>query len=428
MRTGSCLLALGVVMLGLAGCERTRQTGPDRNVVLITIDTLRPDHLGAYGYAHDTSPNIDRLAEQGVLFRNAYSQAGWTTPSVATLMTGLYPHEHGACCFDKPIRKTADTLAEQLKRAGYTTRAHVGHALVSGTYDFDRGFDDFDAGVLGLGHPGQVTTSEQLTDRAIYGLDDLVEPYFLWVHYMDPHQMYLQHEGFTFRRSPTPRYDSEIAHNDYQVGRLLDALDERGLLDRTVVVFTADHGEELGEHGVTGHFTLHEEVLRIPLIIDSQAIAPRAVDLPVSQLDVLPTLLGLIGLAPPPGPSGRDVLAEAPPEAPIFAERIQPNAFRQRSVRSGKYKLIQIDENPAPSANTANFEYDALAKLETGLWLFDLAKDAAEKTNVLAERPAEAAALRALLEQHFEARTAEDRTIAMTPEREAELRSLGYIE
>ena len=245
---------------------------------------------------------------------------------------------------------------------------------------------------------------------------------------MDPHQIYLQHEDFSFRSSQSPRYDSEIAHNDHQIGRLLDALDERGLLDRTVVVFTADHGEELGEHGITGHFTLHEEVLRIPMIVASYALEPRVVDLAVSQLDVLPTVLPLIGLALGPGPSGRDVLAEAPPERPLFAERLQPNAFRQRSVRSGRYKLIQIDENPTPSENTKNFEYDSLAKLETGERLFDLAQDAAETTNVLAEHPVEAAALRALLEQHFEALTSEDRTIEMTPEREAELRSLGYIE
>lgn len=421
-------LATSLLALLLCSCERELPPPHPRNVVLITIDTLRSDHLGAYGYGRRTSPNIDRLASQGVLFKNAYSQAGWTTPSMATLMTGLYPHQHGATRFDTPIRPMTFTLAEQLETAGYATHAYVSHSLVGRAYGFNRGFDSFDTAVLRRGHPGEITTSEELTDRAIRGVQNVNEPYFLWVHYMDPHQEFIGHDQFEFGDLSADLYDSEIAHNDEQVGRLLAALGERGLLDRSVVVLTADHGEELGEHGVTGHFTLHDEVLRIPLIIQASTLRPRTMDLRVSQLDILRTVLSLVGLSPQPGAQGRDILAASLPATPIFAERIQPNAYRQRSVVSGDLKLIYIDENPNPAASASDFEYDTLAKLETGLRLFDLDADPGETTDLFDQRRSEAMALLALLKAQFGEVDLPEGTIEITPQREAELRSLGYIE
>ena len=431
------LLSIGLVgaafLLHRHSADRPRNAvlvpvDPPLNLLLVSVDTIRSDHLGYEGYPRATSPHIDGLAREGIVFRNAYSQSGWTLPSMATIMTGLYPHQHGATRLDTRIRASVPTLALMLGRAGYDSRAYVSHYLVDATHQLDRGFDHFDSSVLGLGNPAKITTSKALTDLAISDLDRIREPWFLWIHYFDPHLFFLPHQDFRFGAADLDRYDGEIAHNDHQIGRLLAALEERDLLDRTVVVFTADHGEEFGEHGGLGHFTLYEEVLRIPLVVRSPRAGPLTVELPVGQIDVLPTLLPLLGFQVPPGFPGRNTLADSAAPSPIFAERTQPATFRQRTVISGGFKLIYIDRNPHPPSYAGKIEYEEQAKLAVGLRLFEIRSDPGETTDLIDERPDVARDLLALLQSRFVEIAPAEGTIELTKERLDELRELGYIE
>ncbi len=419
-------ILLAVLVAVLAVSLALRRRAP--NLLLITVDTLRPDRLGCYGYARGSSPHLDALAGEGVVFRNAYSQSGWTLPSMASVLTGLYPHQHGATRFDTGLRLGLPTLATILHGEGYDTRAYVSHSLVSETYGLDRGFANFDSSVLARGHPARVTTSAALTDRVLEDLRDLREPYFVWVHYFDPHALYLVHEGFDFGSSESERYDGEVAHNDRQIGRLLSALDDGGLLKRTAVVFTADHGEEFQEHGGRHHFTLYDEVLRVPLIIRAPALRPGARGSRAQQIDLLPTILRLLGLEVPAAYPGRDLLAQGTAEAPVLAERLQPNRLRQRAVIRGDFKLIRVEPNPDPADYAGRFAYDDLATVGPGTHLFDLRSDPGETRNLIAERPDLAARLLALLEAHVGAAQTPEPSLEVSEELEESLRALGYIQ
>ncbi|MBW1688718.1 MAG: sulfatase [Deltaproteobacteria bacterium] len=397
------------------------------NVLLISVDALRHDHLGFMGYPRRVSPNLDRLARESVVFRQAYSQSGWTLPSMATILTGLYPHEHGATRLDTRILPEVATLASILEARGYDTRGYVSHSLASEIYGLDRGFRRFDSSVIGLGHPAEVSTSEQLTDLITREIEQVREPYFIWAHYFDPHARNLVHSEFDFGSSPLDAYDSEIAHNDREIGRLLDDMEEKGLLGDTIIVFTSDHGEELMDHGALHHFTLFEEVLRVPLTIQVPGGAARSVEGPVQQIDLLPTLLTALGIGVTGALPGRDVLGEPPPPRAVFAERYQPNLYRQRAVIMDDYKLISIDRNPDPAEYAESFSYDKLAKLDEGLFLYHIGRDSRETTNILGQEESTRTRLVSLLEEHFGSGELPEDSIEVSKELEERLRRLGYI-
>ncbi|GJM15472.1 MAG: hypothetical protein DHS20C13_07990 [Thermodesulfobacteriota bacterium] len=264
------------------------------NVVLITIDTLRADHLGSYGYKRNTSPNIDKLANDGVLFENAVSQAPWTFPSMASMYTSLYPSEVRAKHITSSINNKFLTLSEYMKNNFYNTIAVVSHIVVSKMYGFSQGFDTFNQK-----HIAEVDeiSSEIITQQAVeYISKNKDEKFFLWVHYFDPHQNYRNHTEYDYSDGydgPLPAnleneklnkmnsslkerdieyvksiYDEEIAYTDKHIGRLLDSIDKFGLGNDTIIVLTSDHGEEFMERGRIGHGTsLHRELTHVPLII-----------------------------------------------------------------------------------------------------------------------------------------------------------------
>ena len=198
------LRVLGV--LALFVCAGACLEAPPPSLVLISVDTLRPDALGFAGNARATSPNVDAIAREGVIFRRATSAAGWTLPSMATIFTGRYPRDHGATRYDRKIREGIPMLASILRERGYDTRAYVSHILLGADYGFARGFDVFDDSVLRVGNPHDVSTAVPLTDRLLADLEarPLVEPFFLWVHYFDPHFKYLR-QPETARLEPGPR-------------------------------------------------------------------------------------------------------------------------------------------------------------------------------------------------------------------------------
>lgn len=311
---------------------------PPPNVVLISIDSLRPDHLGAYGYERaGISPNIDGLAAEGIVFERPVSTTTWTLPAHASMLTGLYPAVHGVHSDGDRLPEAAVLVSEALETAGYATRAVVSAPYLNAAFGFDQGWDLYDdaAGVF-ENRPANAddshwgATSPEVHRRAVEALDAVGEgPFFLFVHYWDVHYDYAppspydtmfdpDYEGTVtslnfhwndeIHRGMAPRdlrhivalYDGEIAYTDSYLGLLFDELRARGVWDDTLVVLTADHGDEFFEHGAIGHRrTLFEEVVRVPLVLRLPGIVPagRRVEAAVSLVDVLPSVLDLLGVA-----------------------------------------------------------------------------------------------------------------------------------
>lgn len=405
----------------LASCSGEKKPP---NLVLITVDTLRPDHLGYSGATHKTSPAIDRLAEQGVIFSHATSVSGWTLPSIATVLTGHYPKDHGATDFHWSIDASLPSLASILRKHGYDTYGFVSHIMLTPTYGIGDGFEHYDFSVLNTGHPHEISTSKELTEIALRGMRDLKEPYFVWVHYFDPHFEYLKHDLYNWGDGEKDRYDAEIAYTDYHIDNLLKVVDRKN----TVVVFTSDHGEEFGEHGGKFHYTLHDEVMRVPLIIKAPGLAHREETARAEQIDLLPTMLKLLGVEAPAGLPGRDLLALANANHTVYLERDRPPQWRQRGVVHGTHKLIAIEEadtNLVPP--TSRNEEIPVTWVKPGFYLYDLAKDPGETRNLYSPSDSTSLSLLGLLTQHFATATARKGTVELNDDLLNKLRSLGYI-
>jgi arylsulfatase len=464
---GAALVLLAAVNAA-AWWSFDRGPRPRLNVLLITIDTLRADHLGAYGYARPTSPNIDRLAREGVLFGHAKAQWPKTGPSFASMLSSTYGHTNGL------IRTTPQRmpdrfllLAELLKAGRYDTSAAVANVSLARLFNFDQGFDRY-VEIWNEGKDERLRT--ELVTR--HGLDLLERasrrrPFFLWLHYLDPHARYEPpprfHEMFVgdrhydpTRRAPlnddieediggiparanlgtedriayyVAQYDAEIRYVDEQVGLLLKNLEERGLAGETLVVLTADHGESLGDHNYYfEHGRLpYEDCVRVPLILRGPGTgAPgRVVRSPVELIDVLPTLLDLAGLPPAPGAEGKSLrrLLEGDRVggarwAYAFAESGYAKDY-QRSITTERYKLIWVPDRE-----------DRRIMRGRDLELYDLGADPGETRNLVDERPAVAILLQARLRRWIKAGGAAagaPPAVSLDSKTEEQLRSLGYV-
>ena len=438
------------------GCGRTDET-PARppNLVLVVVDTLRRDHLGCYGSERDTSPRLDALAARGVRFERAYATAPWTIPSVVSILTGLYPSGHGVKRITSQVPDEALTLAELLGRRGYATAASVSSALVGAKYRFDQGFDVFREDCAGdndfVSTPGVTRQARELLRELSAG----ERPFFVFAHYFDPHYNYRRHEGCDFAASRAGRlegdedikelraiqedlsaeelrflvdlYDEEVRFTDEGIGGVLEELDALGLEGETVVVVTADHGEEFLDHGWLGHTrTLYEEVMRVPLIAGGPGIggAGRAVEEPVSLASLTPTLLELAGVDPGgqafQAPSLADRLRSEGSGAagPLFLEvdfvpggrANEEKRTHKKAVLIGRYKLIRDDRS---------------GEVE----LYDLERDPGELRDLASELPDLVEELRYRLEaqEEFarEGSLGESERFIGAEELE-ELRKLGY--
>lgn len=419
-----CVFVAALVLF-FAGCSEPKQP----NVLFICVDTLRPDRLGCYGNKRPTSPSVDKLASEGVSFENVYSASGWTLPSMATIFTGRHPREHGATDFHWSVAPNLPTLAGTLKRAGYDTRAFVSHLILKPEYGLADGFKSYDYSVLNVGHPHDVATAEPLTDLAIDALEEIEKPFFMWVHYFDPHFAYLKHgEWASFGVSELDRYDQEIAYTDKQIARLFGELKKRGLYDNTIIVFTSDHGEEFEEHGGHYHYTLYEETLRTPLIIKAPGLEPGARKTVVEQIDFVPTILGLAGLPVADDLPGKDLFAGTAGSGPVFFERDRPPPWIQRGVIDGNDKLFIVElADTAMIPLTSRGTYSRVLNVEPGIFMFDLGADPAEKQNLYTESNPRAKELLGLLADHFAGPTPPAREVEVDAELNKKLRSLGYI-
>ncbi|MYC09996.1 MAG: sulfatase, partial [Holophagales bacterium] len=327
-------LAAALVACGAGLPDATSE--PRRpNIVLYVVDTVRADRLGAYGYEKPTSPRLDAFAAGAVLFENAYAQSSWTRPAVASLFTGLLPPAHRTVGRRSVLPEDAVTLAEILAANGYEGMGLVRNPNVSRAFGFAQGFTRF--------RSEDRERDETMLDRVRLWLDERQHadgPFFLFLHAIDPHGPYDPAPEFEemFEAGGAPAqyrtvryllrlnrgevepepgtaealsrlYDAEVAQNDDAFGELLDELLVRGLDEDTAVIYVSDHGEEFAEHGRWEHgLSLYEEVLRVPLVMRLPGVPPRRVAEPAQHVDVLPTLLGYVGIEAPPT-DGRDLLA-----------------------------------------------------------------------------------------------------------------------
>jgi arylsulfatase A-like enzyme/Flp pilus assembly protein TadD len=419
---------------GAAGAANLvgRSSGP-ANLLLVTLDTVRADHLGAYGDAGAETPALDRLAREGLRFAAASSPVPLTLPAHSSLLSGLLPLHHGlrnngAGSFpaDRP------TLATRLSAAGYRTGAFVGSFVLDHRFGLARGFDTYDDSMERDATGGRGLDAErrgdQVVDRALawLGGSDAAHPrpFFLWVHLYDAHAPYDPPAPYRDRHPGKP-YDGEVAFADAQLGRLLAELDRLHLAADTVVAVAADHGEALGEHGELTHgLLLYEPTLHVPLLVRAPGLAARVVATPVSLVDLGPTLAGLLGkpLAPAGGSGdrggtldGRDLSAalargEEPPPADLYAETRYPMIFGWSPLAALRRRDQKYISAPRPE-------------------LYDLARDRREETN-LAARPESAAPARGFADRLASlastSRPATPEPSAPDAEARARLESLGY--
>jgi len=332
---------------------------PALNLLVITLDTVRADHIGAYGYRLAQTPNLDRLAHEGVMFEQAVTAVPLTLPSHCSLFTGRFPVHHGV--HDNsgpPLAPLQPTLASILRASGYRTGAFVASDIVNRTRGLSRGFQtylgDFPVRPGAIPGPGDLRRpANEVVNGALRWLDGpSPRPFFAWIHFYDAHAPYEPPEPFRSQYPGRP-YDGAIAFEDSQVGRLIAFLEARGLLDRTIIVVMGDHGEGLGEHGEWTHALFaYDSVLRVPLIIrvPHAPSSGRRVAAVVRSVDVMPTVLDLLG-APAPaavdGASLAGVMSGRSVEQRLdaFAENMYPSLHFHRAeirvVRSGRFKLIE---------------------------------------------------------------------------------------
>jgi len=383
--THRLILLLGGLAF-VAGCS---QADPRPNVILITLDTTRPDFLGAYGAGPEQSPHIDRLAQDGVLFEQAISSSAVTPVSHATILTGLYQYNHGLRVLyagsGYQLPDSVPTLATAFKSAGYTTATIHSAFPVSRTFGLTRDFgsvQDLDTEFqqkedkLGWDTDRHQRRSDHTTDLALEFLDQVEQPFFLWLHYWDPHDPRLLPPkedlpkvapGATQAEQYRALYASEVRYQDRQLGRLFDGLRERGLYERTAIALTSDHGEGLddgqADHGWSKHRMVYQEQIWVPLIVRLPG-GPQGlrVGATVRTVDVAPTLIEAAGLEPPKRLDGISLssLFEGSPAAPRIAYADQVNRFDanarmwhdlpqaglMHSVREGKWKLTYRPDEP----------------------------------------------------------------------------------
>lgn len=442
-----------------AGACRPAPPAQPTNVVMVVVDTLRADALGVHGSPVPT-PVMDGLARAGVRFETALAPAPETAPSQATLFTGQDPLRHGVTRNGRSLPENAETLAEVLQRRGFATAAFVSSFVLDTRFGWSQGFDVYDArfewsgakvtleripGTVGLWDGFQIDggfdrDAVATTIAARDWLRSAPEPFFLVVHYFDPHDPYdppahaaaatamapidLSHRSFLdYPPAEIERqvraYLGEVQHVDHAIGELLVPLRTRGLQDRTLVVLTADHGEGLGQHGWMHHAVhLYREQVRVPLVFAMPGLPSGAsIATPVALRAVAPTILDLLGIPVPDSYTGRSLAAEVrrgrePEVQPVFGYRARRTGStfgtERWSVRTERMRYIR----------------DADGTIE----LYDLDADPFELVDLAASEPGYVTEHAALLDEYLARKPALDDDLSLTPEAREALRALGYVE
>ncbi len=424
-------------------------------MLLITIDTTRSDHCSVYGYHLDTTPNLERLAEDGVRFDLAYAPTATTGPTHATIFTGLYPIAHRVVKNGRILASAHRTLAERLADRGYSTAGIAGSFVLDRKFGYAQGFDswddEFDRAGTTLrverweGHAvagGFDRRADATTQRAVDWLErrhDPGKPFFLFVHYFDPHDPYLPPDRFAARfpgaagsgndlAAEVARYDAEIAFADDRIGALLDALDRLGLSEQTLVVVAGDHGEGLMQHGHMAHGVhIYEEQVRVPLLLRGPRGLPTVgvVEQAVQLVDLTPTILELTGTdiddrdfqgrSLVPLLTGGETSGHAPPVY-LHRRHYEPGIIGRVPVRGEKFAIRDGDWKYIMGTDEGTRE------------LFDLSRDPHERRNLQDAEPERAADLARRLAAWRSTHERPDLPQGELSEEDLErLRSLGYV-
>jgi tetratricopeptide (TPR) repeat protein len=417
---------LGV--LGAAGSSFAETHAPTekavRNVILISIDTLRPDYLSCYGYPRETTPHIDRIAGEGILFSNVISPVPITLPAHTSMLTGTIPPYHGVHDnLDYRLPPSRVTLAETLKKQGFATAGIVGAFVLNAQFGLDQGFDEYDDRFDRELYTFSTTVSErraeEVSQHAVRWLKDhRNERFFLFLHYYDPHYAYRAPEPFAsaFRDDP---YAAEIAYTDHCIGQVIESLKDLELYESSLIVVTGDHGELFGEHGETGHtYFIYQGAIKVPLIFKLPGQNP-ALTVPdtVGLIDIVPTIRALLGIEPSSQLQGED-------RSRLFKKG--PSAGSDAAVYSESLTATKYEANSLMALTTKRWKYIQTTRPE----LYDLAQDPTEARNLIAERPEQARDLQERLRRMLEASFHED-DAALESEVDEETRrnleALGYI-
>jgi choline-sulfatase len=419
VRLGAVAAVLGAALL-LPGCRsRPQETWPEASVVLVSIDTLRADHLPLYGYARGSTPTLDALGREGIVFDSVFSHCPLTLPAHASMLTGLIPPHHGV--HDNAgftLKPGTRTLAARFHDAGRATGGAVSAFVLRSSTGIAQGFDSYDDEIVQ--DPSQEDMGNQQRDGAISvaSLLKWIEaqggrPFFAFLHLYEPHTPYTPPSPYKERFADRP-YDGEIAYADELVGRLLAPLRARGALDHIVVAVTADHGEGLGEHGEQEHgFFLYRETVRVPLVLrlPGAAHAGLRVSATAAQVDLPATLLDLAGV-PAAGMDGLSlrpaIAAGGAPSRPVYSETFYPR------YHFGWSELL--------SATEGRFRYIRAPRAE----LFDDAADPGETRNLSVERAAAAQAMNAWLDTQVRVGEVAGPE-KVDPETMQKLQALGYV-
>jgi arylsulfatase A-like enzyme/Flp pilus assembly protein TadD len=427
-RSRPALVAVAAVLLGAGWYGWTvfrpaARIGKVRNVLLISIDTCRADHLGCYGAKRPPTPHIDALAREGVLFEDALSPVPLTTPAHSSMMTGTYPPTHGVRLNNgEALAASNVTLAEVLKDAGYRTGAFVGGFPLDPGFGLSQGFETYDARFTKKSETSTTVaerTAPEVAAPAVAWLEQHArEPFFLFVHFFDAHLPYQPPPELASAFADDP-YSGELAYVDASIGRLLDRLRELKADGDTLVVITADHGESLNEHGESSHgYFIYQSTQRVPLVMRAPG-GPKGRRRPerVSLIDLMPTILDLTGVKTPPRVEGSSLRAALeggrPPEREraLYVESLVATQFRCAPLNAlveGRWKYIRA---PKPE-------------------LYDLTKDGGERNNIVSVEPAIAQRLRERLDatlEGLEAGASAGAAAAPDPDAVQRLQSLGYV-
>ena len=446
-KAAAAIIALAVVAAVVAiflsmRSERRRQERPQQdanllssiaptelNVILITVDTLRADRLGAYGSDRVATPNMDRLAAEGILFSNAASTVPFTLPAHSSIMTGTYPPHHGVReNVGYVLGSSLPTLAEKMAASGRSTAGFISAFVLDSRWGIGRGFDtyfdEFDLKENESANLGSVQRDGAETiAEAIRWLDSNPEqPLFLWLHLYDAHDPYEPIEPYRSQYPDRP-YEGEVAYTDFLIGEFRAAIEKRDLLDTSLLILTADHGEGLGQHREGFHgFFIYDSTVHVPLMIrlPGKESAGKVVDQAVSHVDLMPTILEAVGHPTPPQAQGQSLMplilgtsGDGDPEPAIYSESMYPLLHYGwaplRSLRKGQFKFI---DSPQPE-------------------LYDLMADPLEQTNILLDERRTSRELKDQLDLLVqEIKSDEPATVEpadLDEETLLQLRALGYV-
>ena len=422
----NCAFILAAFAAPLASAQAPPKEAP--NVLFVTIDTLRADHVGCYGYKQVKTPNIDSLAADGSRFARAYAVVPVTLPSHSSMMTGTYPMLSGMHDFSgNKLSPLQPTLASVLKQSGYQTGAVIAAAVLDSRFGLNQGFDFYydhfefsrldEANLDEMERPGNVVADVALDWLA----KNSRHKFFLWMHLYDPHFPYHPPEPYATEYAAHP-YDGEIAFADEQLGRVLRFLKEKGIYQNTIIVLCGDHGESLGEHGEKTHgFFIYNATMHVPLIIHlPEALAARTIAEPVSLVDLMPTVLSAAGLPTPSQVQGHSLLSEIrgvpaatdlPTNRTLYGETFLPRIhFDWSELRASENAKYHFIEAPRPE-------------------LYDLTKDPGELHNLFSEKTAVAdemrAQLKSLIRDYSAGKEMAEKT-GLDPALMERLKALGY--